>query len=193
MSLSPSKQSDLPDSHVLFHETQRFRQSLMFILIVAGSIPPIIIVGGGMINQLVFGNSFAGMSDRFLIIFGTVSILPAIVGPIVFWFSKLQTQVRRDGLYVRFSPFHFSQRKIPLEKVVSFRALTYRPIWEYGGWGPRWKPSGRAYNVSGREGVRLEFNNGKHLLIGSQKHDQLAAAIETLIEQPPAPNHANSA
>ena len=183
----------MPSDEVLFDEVQRFRQPLMLIAVAIGSIPPIVIVGYGMINQLVFGNSFIGTSDRFLIIFGIVSILPAIVGPIVFWFSKLQTQVRRDGLYVRFSPFHFSERKIPLEKVVSFRALTYRPIWQYGGWGLRFRRGGRAYNVSGREGVRLEFDNGKHLLIGSQKSDELAAAIERLSGQSGVPNNSSRA
>ena len=170
----------MPSDEILFDEVQRFRQPLMLIFTVLGSIPPIVIVGYGMINQLVFGNSFIGTSDGFLIIFGIVSILPAIVGPIVLWFSKLQTQVRRDGLFVRFSPFHFSHRKIPLEKVVSFRALTYPPIWNYVGWALRFRPGGRAYNVSGREGVRLEFDNGKHLLIGSRESEKLAAAIGTL-------------
>ena len=178
---------------ILFHEIQRFRQPLMLIFVAVSSIPPIVIVGYGMINQLVFGNSFIGTSDRFLIILGIVSILPAIVGPIVLWFSKLQTQVRRDGLYVRFSPFHFSQRKIPLEKVVSFRALTYRPIWDYVGWGLRFRPGGRAYNVRGRQGVRLEFDNGKHLLIGSQKSDQLADAIGALSRQSCLPNDSSRA
>ena len=32
-------------------------------------------------------------------------------------------------------------------------------------------------------GVRLEFHNGKHLLIGSQRSEELAAAIEMLLKQ----------
>ena len=183
----------MPSDEILFDEVQRFRQPLMLIFTALGSIPPIVIVGYGMINQLVFGNSFIGTSDGFLIILGIVSILPAIATPIVLWFSKLQTQVRQDGLYVRFSPFHFSHRKIPLEKVVSFRALTYPPIWNYVGWALRLRPGGRAYNVSGREGVRLEFDNGKHLLIGSKKSEKLAAAIETLSQQSSTPNNPSPA
>ena len=62
----------------------------------------------------------------------------------LFVVANLQTTVRPDGLYIRFYPFHLSQRKIPLEKVVSFRALTYRPIRDYGGWGLRFGKGGRA-------------------------------------------------
>ena len=34
-----------------------------------------------------------------------------------------------------------------------------------------------AYNVSGNRGVQPVFSNGKRLLIGSQRPDELAAAI----------------
>jgi len=36
---------------------------------------------------------------------------------------------------------------------------------------------GKAYNVSGNRGVQLEFTDGKCLLIGSQKPEQLDSAI----------------
>jgi hypothetical protein len=56
-------------------------------------------------------------------------------------------------------------------------AVTCHPITEYGGWGIRWTLRGKAYNVSGRRGVRLDYENGKHLLIGSTRADELATAI----------------
>ena len=37
---------------------------------------------------------------------------------------------------------------------------------------------GKAYNVSGNEGVQLELTNGKRILIGSQRADELADAIK---------------
>ena len=125
------------------------------------------------------------MSDAALMVVGPAAILFGLALLVVFYLSKLQTEVRRDGLYVRFYPFHLTARKKPLEKVVSLRAITYRPIWDYGGWGMRFGRGGRAYNVRGRQGVRLEFDNGKHLLIGSQRPEELAAAIETLLKESP--------
>jgi hypothetical protein len=41
----------------------------------------------------------------------------------------------------------------------------------------RFGPRGRAYNVSGNRGVEITLANGKRVLIGSQRSDELAAAI----------------
>jgi len=40
----------------------------------------------------------------------------------------------------------------------------------------------RAYNMSGNQGVQLVFKNGKKLLIGSQKADELAEAIRSIMK-----------
>ena len=47
-----------------------------------------------------------------------------------------------------------------------------------GGWGFRWGSSGRAYNLRGNRGVQLTLADGGRLLLGSQRADELAAAIE---------------
>ena len=51
-------------------------------------------------------------------------------------------------------------------------------FYDYGGWGIRRGRRGWAYNVSGNRGVLLQLENEKTLLIGSQRPDELAAAIE---------------
>ncbi len=54
----------------------------------------------------------------------------------------------------------------------------YSPITEYGGWGIRWSPHrGWAYNVGGSKGVQLGRANGKRILIGSQRADELAQVM----------------
>jgi hypothetical protein len=88
---------------------------------------------------------------------------------------KLTVRLDDAGLHVRFFPL--VKRDIPLEEIARWEARTYRPILEYGGWGIRCGWKGMAYNVSGNRGVQLEFTNGKRLLIGSQRPEELAAAI----------------
>jgi hypothetical protein len=96
---------------------------------------------------------------------------------------KMQTEVRNDGLYVRFFPFHIHYKKFTADNISEYHPRTYRPILEYGGWGIRcgWR-GGRAYNVSGNKGVQLVFKNGKRLLIGSQKPNELTQAIGSSIK-----------
>lgn len=54
---------------------------------------------------------------------------------------------------------------------------TYSPLKEYGGWGIRYGSNGKAYNVSGNQGVQLEFRDGKRLLVGSQLPLELLNAL----------------
>ncbi len=100
----------------------------------------------------------------------------------VFWFLKLETEVRRDGLYVRYYPFHIQFKKFGADDLSEYYARKYRPIWEYGGWGIRCSfGKGKAYNVSGNKGVQLVFKNGKRLLIGSQRVEELEEAIRSIM------------
>lgn len=108
-------------------------------------------------------------------------ILPVAVA-ILFLIMKLETEVRSDGLYVRFFPIHIRCKKFTKEDLSEYYARTYRPLLEYGGWGIRCGfKGGRAYNVSGNKGVQLILKTGKRLLIGSQKPDELVEAISSMM------------
>lgn len=174
-------------NEVLFREEQRFRQTWIWILVFAACVPAVAIFGYGMVKQLVLDRPWGErpMSDTALLLAGALSISLGFALVWLFWVANLVTEVRADGLYLRFFPFHRSWHKIPLENLVSCEAKTYRPIGEYGGWGIRWTWSrkGKTYNVSGDRGVRLDYDDGKHLLIGSQQADELAAALQSLLQE----------
>lgn len=91
--------------------------------------------------------------------------------------GELRVEVQSDALAVRFFPLT-RQHRYPWYEIVSAEARTYRPIRDFGGWGVRMGSAGKAYNVSGNRGVALEFVNGSRLLIGSQRADELALAIQ---------------
>ena len=97
--------------------------------------------------------------------------------PIFFYVINLTTEVRNDGLYIRFYPLHCAFLRIELEKITKYEVLTYSPLREYGGWGMRYSMKGKAYNVYGNRGVQLQLSNGTRLLIGSQKPEQLVEAL----------------
>ncbi len=102
---------------------------------------------------------------------------------VLFLLLKLETEVRLDGLYIRFFPAHIHFKRFGLEDLSEYYAREYKPIREYGGWGIRCSlKKGRAYNVSGNQGVQLVFINGKRLLIGSQRADELEVAIRSIME-----------
>ncbi len=158
---------------LLNREIQHFRQPWLWVLILFISI----ITLWGMIQQLFLGQPFGNnpAPDIVLII---IVIIFGFGFPYAFYTMNLTTEIRSDGIYYRFFPFHLSFHKIKLEDLAKYEVQTYNPIRDYGGWGIRWGSKGKAYNVSGNRGVQLEYSNGKQLLIGSQKPEEFAEALD---------------
>jgi len=110
-----------------------------------------------------------------------------ILGAVTLLLIVTRLTVRVDGahIHVRFFPLLF-KRDIPLTDVARWEARTYQPIVEYGGWGIRtwWgRRNDSAYNMKGNRGVQLVFTNGRRLLIGSQRADELTGAISAAKRQ----------
>ena len=176
-------------TELLFHEEQTFSQSkwwrALFLPAIGATILGTVgIFAWGIVQQLVLGKPWGDrpMSDSALLITGIGMTLFCLAMGWLLFSLKLSTEVRREGLYLRFAPLHRSFRKIALENAVSIEARTYNPIKEYGGWGLKkcWKEKGMAYNVTGDRGVRIDFADGSHVLIGSLKPEELAQAIQLI-------------
>ncbi len=93
---------------------------------------------------------------------------------------RLEIEVRTEGVFVRLRPFPWF--RVELRGCTSMRPVDYRPIRDYGGWGIRigWKR--RAYNARGCHGVRIDYEDGHHVLLGSQTPERLAEALRQLME-----------
>ncbi len=167
-----------PD-HVLFSEEQSFRQRWLWALLVVAVAPIPAVFWYGVLHQVVGGHPWGSrpMSDAGLLAVAVLDTLFTVGLLALFWSARLVTIVQSDGLLVRFRPFHLRPRRIDLGDVVSVEAVTYSPLRQYGGWGIRYGLGGKAYNVSGNRGVRLTRRTGRRLLIGSQRADELAAAV----------------
>ncbi len=155
-----------------YREVQRFRQPWLWLLI-AGIFG---VTVWGFVQQIILGKPF-GQNPAPDTVMMIIAFIFGLAFPVLFLVANLTTEVRSDGLYVRFFPFHLSFHRIPAERLVKHEVQTYRPIRDYGGWGIRYGRGGKAYNVSGDRGVMLELSDGQRLLIGSQKPEDLASAI----------------
>jgi len=136
-----------------------------------------------MVEQLVRGRPVGNqpMPDLMLMIMGPLFILLMAGLLWMMWAARLVTEVRGDGIYIRFYPFHRGFHGFLWEEIESFEARTYRPILEYGGWGIRFGSGEKAYNVSGNRGLQLALGGGRtgRVLIGSQCPEELAMAVES--------------
>jgi hypothetical protein len=125
-----------------------------------------------VVNHHPFGEKPA--TDAGLLISGIVAILIALLLLII----RLETQVKKDGVYVRFFPFQLVYRHYSWDKMLKCYVRKYKPMIEFGGWGLRFGVSGKAYSISGNQGLQLQFSNNKKLLIGTQKPGELSEVLK---------------
>ena len=151
------------NSPVLFREVQRFRQWWLWLVIIIGPLT----IWHSTYRRFILGEHFGIKPTPDGLMLG-LWLLIGIGLPLLFYSARLITEVRTDGIYIRFFPFHSSFLRFAFDSIKLYEARTYSPIREYGGWGIRYGWNGKAYNVSGNQGVQLELNNGKRILIGTQ-------------------------
>ncbi len=159
-----------PEPH--FREEQQLRQWWLWLLL--GALAGIVWLA--FIQQVLLGRPFGGRpGPDWLVWLGWG--LVGVVAPVMLWGMCLVIEVDASALHYRYRPF-IGRRSVALAEIKSCRAITYRPVLHYGGWGIRWSPSrGWAYNASGNEGVLIELQSGKQFLLGSHKAEELSRAV----------------
>ncbi len=98
---------------------------------------------------------------------------------IVAGFLRMTTLVTPTDVRVWFGFIPTYRRSIAIGTIARVEIIRYRPILDYGGWGIRVGRNGdRALNARGDRGVRLHLVDGSKIVIGSQRPEELALAVE---------------
>lgn len=150
-----------------FKEEQRFTQWWLWLILVSVAI----ILVYGIYKQIIQGEIFGNkpMSDRGLIFMALFSF--GIL--LLFWLFKLKTEINQREIRIKFFPL--------VNKVVEWKDVKSAQVLNYGfvgGWGIRlFTKYGTVYNTKGNKGLALELKNGKKLLVGTQKMEELSEII----------------
>ncbi len=136
-----------------------------------------------IVQQVFLGKPFGDnpAPDFVLVLTGSLFLL------LLFFLSriKLATRITDAGIFYRFSPFQFKETQIEWHDLKDAYIRQYNSLYEYGGWGIRQGPkkAGRALNTAGssNRGLQLQFNDGKLLLIGTQRPDEIESIIKEVI------------
>ena len=164
------------ENEILFSERQRFKQWWLWLILLG--------INGlflfGVFKQVIGGQQFGDkpMSDAGLLIATGLTIALTIL----FVNFRLDTTIKKEGIYVRFFPFHLKFKHFSWDTLTKSFVRQYSPLTGYGGWGLRLGlfGNGTAYNVSGDKGLQLEFTNNKKLLIGTKKPDELTETLNKI-------------
>ncbi len=158
-----------------FSETQKFRNPVIFILLLG-------ILGlsvWGIVQQIFMGQPFGTKPapDVVLILFSMIPVLFLLL----FIFMKQITNIDNQGIEVIISPL--GRRRISWKNIEKAYIRDYKPLMEYGGWGIRYGfgNKGMAYSLGGgNKGLQLELNNGKKILVGTKKALELADFLKQI-------------
>lgn len=166
---------------ILFKEAQQFRQWWQVIVVLLstiwGMVMCIYTLWKQLIEKVPVGDSPAP---------NPMLVITLIFMAVVLWgfFSmKLEVEVDLEGIHYRFFPVIRKRRLISKEEIERFEIRKYRPIIDYGGWGIKKRFKwGRAYNVSGNQGLQLYLKNGRKVLFGTQRSQAIIAAMNEMMK-----------
>lgn len=148
-----------------FKEKQYFRQWWLWLLM---SISIVV-----MILSIYYSKESFSTWDSLI----GISVL--LLVSLMIFFMNLGTEINETGIYYRFFPFVRGHKL--WEEIDQAYVRKYNPIGEYGGWGIKGGfGKGRAYNVSGNIGLQLVLKNGKKLLLGTQKPEEVKEVLERM-------------
>lgn len=159
---------------ILFLETQKFKQWWIWIILI--SINGVLLYT--LYSQVILGMPISNnpMSNLGLVFANIFSLLISVL----FVNFSLETRIKKEGLYVRFFPFHLKFRYFAWKEIEKSYVRQYKPIMEYGGWGIRGFGKNKALNMSGNMGLQLEMKDGNKLLIGTNKAEELLKVLNNL-------------
>ena len=142
----------------VFKEIQKFDSLWFFVILAMVSV----------VNYFIYVQGREAELTSIVVSYGAV-----VIAGLIFVFFRLQTEIDSFNVKFRFFPFHIHWQEIPWSDITHAEVRTYRPIMEYGGWGLRFGKNGKAYTTKGKTGLQLTLKNGKKILIGTQKQEEL--------------------
>ena len=165
-------------SNSSFYEVQRFRTRWAWMAVIA--INAFFLYA--IIQQVVLGKQFGTKpaSDTVLLL---LEVIPLLL--LFFVISiRLKTEYTVDGISYRYFPFQFKTTFIAWHELQDAYLREYSSFYEYGGWGIRkgTAKAGNAINTSqsGPIGLQLIFHDGKKLLIGTRKPNEIKIILDTI-------------
>jgi hypothetical protein len=153
-----------------FHEAQRLQPPRLRWLV---AFPPALMTGLATAQRWV-GHPIGPhpMSDRGL------ASLAVFLWLVYVWLSRVQivTDVGDSNVSIRLRGLG-RRHEISMTAIRSASVVSFDADADFGGYGFRDVPSGRAYVGQTKRGVRLELASGEFAVIGSARPEELRAAI----------------
>ncbi len=128
-------------------------------------------VGYWMAGAMVGLAAVIALRVQSLTIFGVMCLVTTLASAL---FGTLTVIVDESSVQVRFGPVSLLRERIAVTDVTHARAVRNSPLY---GWGVRYIPHGRLWNVWGLDAVELQLRNGTRFRIGTDEPEALLRAL----------------
>ena len=118
-----------------------------------------------------------------------ICILPVILIMALFFLMNLKTVINQKSINIQFYPFIRKPKAFLWEDIKKIELTKYQPMVEYGGYGIRGLGDDKAYNIQGDIGLKLYFKDGKKLMLGTQKPNEINKVVTEICQTQKIPFH----
>lgn len=159
-----------PAGKTLFQETQSFRQSWVWIVVLGSLALPLIIL---LILYFTVDDPKAREVGGALLV---VSVT-ATINILAFYMLKLETMVTDEGVYYRWWPYRSKYSYLPWSSIQEVIVKRY-PHYQYGFHYSR--KFGTVHNIKGDRGVQFILTNKAKVYLGTQRIAALQHTLESM-------------
>ncbi|UFH53139.1 hypothetical protein [Spirosoma sp. KNUC1025] len=138
-----------------FTESQRFRQGWVWLFVAFSAL----ITLGALLSDPVTWHV----------------VIPFVFIVVLLYVWRLDTRLDAEGIHYRVFPI-LPWRTIPWSAI----QLASVRVYGFVGYGIRWGLEGWVYNVAGRKGLHINYLNGHHITIGTQRPEEIQHFLEQL-------------
>ena len=158
---------------IWYSEKQRFKQWWLWLIMIG--INALFLFA--FIKQVIWSKPVGNQPMGNIGLMGMLLVVCALT--VLFFYTRLETQLSEHGVAYRFFPFRRKFTLIPWDEIAEASVLEYSPLIDFGGWGVRYSLTGKgkAFNVSGNKGLQLVLKNNDRILIGTQNPEGMRSML----------------
>jgi len=93
---------------------------------------------------------------------------------------RLKTVISTHEIAWCYTPFFKKNKRIAFTEMSKISVIEYRPLAEFLGWGIRFNASTSAYTVKGNNGILIEFDSKRNILIGTQQAELVEEVLKKI-------------
>lgn len=108
------------------------------------------------------------------------TVLTLLTILVIFFFfllttCSLKTRITSERIYVKYFPFHWFFKSYKRDAIKHIEIIERDPLRDFGEWGFKtgFFRKNNVFYISGKHGIFIEFNDGKKIIIGTKKPNEI--------------------